>query len=293
MNRLKHNLVPCFKAAVKPSGELEMLVYEEIGVDYWSGGGITAKSIRQTLDSAGPYSSISVRINSPGGDAFEGVAIGNVLKSSGKPVNVYIDGIAASAASIIAMAGHTVTMANNSMMMIHNAWSICAGDASDMTKMADTLGKISASIAQTYVDKTGKSMEDVQALMDAETWMSAEDCVEGKFATAIAEENEPAMAMARGFKVLGKLKHLPDNLKPAAKVEPEPVQAAKEDPCECGCDECSAGNCSDCSNRDCTDENCTDCPMQAETGNESNLSLYQAKLWMLQKGIKVAPGQSA
>lgn len=278
-------LKPCFRASVTPAGEFELLVYEEIGEDWWSGGGITVKTVRAALDSAGAYSRISVRINSPGGNAFEGIAIGNALKATGKPIDVAIDGIAASAASIVAMCGTTITMAHNAMMMIHNAWSICAGDARDMNKMADTLDKISTSIAQTYVDKTGKPMAEVTALMDAETWMSAEECVAGGFATAIAEEpNEPALAMARGFRVLGKMKHLPEKLKPAAAV---PVnETSQTEFCECACQSCADGNCDDCTNKDCGDENCMDCPMQSEEEQASNLNLFIARQWEVEHGIR-------
>jgi ATP-dependent Clp protease, protease subunit len=161
-----------FRAALQEDGVFELLVYEEIGEDWWSGDGLTAKMFKQKLDSAGVYARIRVRINSPGGDAFEGIAIGNVLKSAGKPVDVIIDGIAASAASIIAMCGDTISMASNSMMMIHNAWTMAIGDSRAMAKMGDTLGKIDGAIAQTYVDKTGKPMAAIRALMDEETWMT-------------------------------------------------------------------------------------------------------------------------
>lgn len=282
-------LKPCFRASVNTSGDFELLIYEEIGEDWWSGGGITAKNVREELDRAGIYSKISLRINSPGGDAFEGIAIGNVLKATGKPIDVYIDGIAASAASIVAMCGTTITMAHNAMQMIHNAWAFCMGEASDMRKMGDTLEKISQSIAQTYVDKTGKTLAEVTAMMDAETWMSAEDCLANGFATAIAEQpNEPAMAMAKGFKVLGKMKKLPEELKNAKEPEPD------GDECECSCQACMDGECENCTNAACEDANCVDCPMQAEeAGNSappevrgaSNTSLYEALQWLTEKGI--------
>lgn len=280
---------PCFRASMTPTGEFEILIYEEIGYDWWSGGGITAKNVRDELDRAGSYSKISLRINSPGGDAFEGIAIGNVLKSTGKPIDVFIDGIAASAASIVAMCGTTITMAHNAMQMVHNAWCICAGEASDLRKMADTLEKISGSIAQTYVDRTGKSLEEITALMDAETWLSAEDCLANGFATAIAaEKNEPAMAMARNFKVLGKMKKVPDALKNAK--EPE------VDECDCSCQACTDGDCENCTNSACADVNCVDCPMQAGDAENSvaippaeqpasNLNLFQFRQWETERSF--------
>jgi ATP-dependent Clp protease protease subunit len=270
---------PFFRASVGSDGVLEMLVYEQIGADYWDDSGITAKSVKQQIDQAGMYSSILLRINSPGGDAFEGVAIGNLLRSTGKPVNVCVDGIAASAASIIAMAGTTITMASNAIMMIHKAWSYAVGNADDMRKTADSLDKVDGAIAQTYVDRTGKPKDDVMELMKAETWMSAQDCLDAGFCTTIADptEAEPvAMAMARKFKALARYAKVPKSLKP---TDPKAKQTAGE--CACDCQACSDGECENCSNSDCTDRNCEDCPMQSGTENTSNLSTYQA----IQHGI--------
>lgn len=287
---------PLFRAAMQSDGTLEILVYEEIGENYWTGSGVTAKSVKQQMDEAGPYNKIQIRINSPGGDAFEGMAIHNLIRAQGKPVEVCIDGIAASSASIIAMAGSTITMGHNAMMMIHNAWSACVGDANDMRKTAYTLDKVSASIAQTYVDRTGKSMDAVKALMDAETWMSADDCVKEGFATQIAkdDDDDSAMAMARGFKSLGRLKNLPEQLKASGDPEPAPAPdpqdptsdpdpAPAEPTCDCPCEACQSSNCADCTHDACACENCEDCPMKpdANTPEDSNLSAYEARLSFL------------
>src|ERR1019366_4627512 len=111
------------------------------------------------------------------GDLFEGVAIANVLKGAGKPVNIVIDGLAASAASLIAMAGDTITMGDGAMMMIHRAQGIVGGYSDDMRQMADTLDTVTASAADVYVARTGVKKEDVLKLMGAETWFSAQDCM--------------------------------------------------------------------------------------------------------------------
>lgn len=275
-------LEPSFKAALQADGVFELLIYEDIGEDWWSGGGVTAKLVKQKLDGAGSYNSVSVRINSPGGDAFEGVAIYNVLRALKKPINVHIDGIAASAASIIAMAGDTITMGPNTMMMVHNAWTICAGDGDDMRKCADTLDKISVSIGQTYVVKTGKTADEIKAIMDAETWMGAQECVDEGFATAIAEAAEgeaAAMALASSFKALAKLKHVPEALKPAKNDDSS---------CDCPCAPCQAGNCADCEcdgcdSMSCGSESC-DCGGSTEDSTEdSNLSQYEARLKLQKK----------
>lgn len=242
---------PLFRAALQSDGTLELLVYEEIGENYWSGGGVTAKTVKQQIDQAGPHTRLAVRINSPGGDAFEGVAIHNLLRAQGKPIDVFVDGIAASAASIIAMCGDTRTMGSNAMMMIHNAWSSCQGYADDMRKMADTLDKVSASVAQTYIDRAGLSKDKVKDLMDAESWLSAEDCVDLNLATAITKDDEnddAAMALARHFRALKLLKNVPDELKNDA--------ADGDAPCDCICDQCQNGNCDGCDCAGCDSQNC-------------------------------------
>lgn len=213
-------------AAAKKGSVLELLVYDTIGAD-WFGEGVTAKGVAAQMKAAGDYSSIRARINSPGGDVFEGVAIGNLLRSSGKPVAVIVDGVAASAASVIAMAGDTISMGQGAMMMIHNAWTITAGDAGSLRKTADTLEKVSASIAETYTTKTGKDAAAMQALMDAETWLSAEDCVREGFATEVApqsaEDQKQARALAASFHM--QFANTPDFGTVEPEETPEPVAA--------------------------------------------------------------------
>lgn len=291
-----------FRAALQSDGILELVIYEEIGFDWWTGGGITAKGVKEEIDRAGNYSSVLIRINSPGGDAFEGIAIYNLLRAQKKPIEVCVDGIAASAASIIAMAGDVITMGPNAMMMIHNAWAVCMGEAADMRKMADALDKISVSIAQTYVTKTGKTLEEVVALMDAETWMTAQECLELGFATAVAGDPNSAsagnaLALARTFKALKHMKRVPENLKTAPKNDPDP-----EVECSCDCEACQDGDCPNCSNPDCNDPNCVDCPMQGDASAaaiatapapESNLSLYEASATMLLRGQQKTDPQTA
>jgi ATP-dependent protease ClpP protease subunit len=249
---------PFFSADMRADGTLELLCYEDIGENFWTGGGVTAKLIKQQIDGAGDeYSNILLRINSPGGDVFESIAIFNLLRSQNKPIEVRIDGLAASAASLLAMAGDRIVMGANAMMMIHNAWSLCVGDASEMREMAKRLDKVSDVIAGTYVRRTARSMADVKALMDEETWMTAEEAVSAQFATVIDPEpdeqvEQNALAIARRFRgFLGNFKRVPDRF------------LSSSAQCECSCEECESGNCSRCSNEDCEDKACLDCPMQA------------------------------
>ena len=262
-----HARKPVFRAALQADGTLELLVYEDIGENYWSGGGVTAKTVKQQIDEAGPFTRLAVRINSPGGDAFEGIAIHNLLRAQKKPIDVYVDGIAASAASVIAMAGDTITMGNSAMLMIHNAWSNCTGYADDMRKMGDTLDKVSASVAQTYIDRAGLSAADVKDLMDAESWLSAQDCIGKGLATAIAENDEnddAAMALAGSFKALKRFKNAPRTLQAMHN------DAADGDACDCYCAPCQDGRCNECECRGCDAQNCEakncNCTQPAEPG---------------------------
>jgi ATP-dependent protease ClpP protease subunit len=261
-----------FRASMQ-GDTLELLVYEDIGPDYWSGDGVTAKTVKQQLDDAGSFNRIAVRINSPGGDAFEGSAILSLLRAQKKPVDVFVDGIAASAASLIAMAGDTITMGRTAMMMVHNPWTWCVGNAADMRQSADVLDKIGASMAQAYVDKTGKTAAEIKTILDAETWMSAEECVSEGFATAVAaagEDDDAAMALARSFKSLAKMKKVPEVLKAADRV------------CSCDCEACVDGNCAECDMEGCHDADCAaaGCPVGASV-DDSNLSQYEARLKLL------------
>jgi ATP-dependent Clp protease protease subunit len=173
-----------------------------------------------------------MRINSMGGDAFEAIAIHNMLRAQGKPIEACIDGLAASAASVIAMAGDTISMGSNAMMMIHNAQTGCQGYASDMRKTADILDKISNAVCQTYADRTGNSMEMCQKLMDAETWMTAHDCIKDNFATTLTEmppepdpDGDPDEDELRNSPLALTYRNLPERYK--AKV-PAPASAEQE-----------------------------------------------------------------
>jgi ATP-dependent protease ClpP protease subunit len=184
--------VVSFRAA---QGETEILVYGDIGESFWDDSGITAKGIKAQLDAASANDVIVVRINSPGGDAFEGVAICNILRDDSRRIVVKVDGTAISSASIVAMAGDEIRMADNALMMIHNPWTCVCGDSTEMRLMADRLDKVGAALAQTYVSRTGKSRDDIAAMMAAETWFSAEEAFEAGFATHIDGARDDAEAL--------------------------------------------------------------------------------------------------
>ena len=188
-----------FQAAATEGQSQTVSIHDAIGD--W---GVSAKMFLDELRKvAAPE--VNVEINSPGGDVFAGLAIYNGLRNSGKKVNVKVLGIAASAASLVAMAGDTIEMPENTFMMIHNPWTFAAGDADDLREQADLLDKIGYSLASTYARRTGKSAEEIQTLLAAETWFTAQEAVDAGFATAVT----PAFAAQASFDV----DRLPENVR--------------------------------------------------------------------------------
>lgn len=161
------------KAAAGGEKKTEVMIFDEIGI--W---GITAKDFATALKAIPDDHAITVRINSPGGSVFDGYAIFNALKSRAANVTTRVEGLAASMASIVALAGSKVTAAANSMFMIHNPWSGVAGDSEDLRKTADLLDKLTSQIVGIYAGKTNLPEEQVRAAMDAETWFTAEEAKE-------------------------------------------------------------------------------------------------------------------
>jgi ATP-dependent protease ClpP protease subunit len=264
-----------FMAAVK-SSVLEILIYDEIGENYWTGGGITASSVASAIKAAGTFSSISLRVNSPGGSCFDGVAIFNLLRAQGKPIEVFVDGIAASAASVIAMAGDTINIGVGAMLMIHNAMWGAYGDAQALRTAADAIETISVTVGEIYVQRSKKDAAAVKALMDAETWMNGAQAVEQGFADKVVNQDDAqaaqSMALARKFN-LKAFQHAPEEWKkgkPHASVNTE---------CECDCSACQDVGCSGCENDPCEAEGC-DCPNHEEMSSDSipDLEIYKHRL---------------
>lgn len=189
----EHHEAPKAYTIVAADDSAEILLYDVIGKDWWTGEGTTAKQFAADIKPL-KGKKLTVRINSPGGNVTDGTAIYNALKRHTGGVDVYIDGLAASMASVIAMAGETVTMSEGSLMMIHNPHSSVRGDEHDMRKAADVLSKHKASLLQAYTTKTGKDADEISSLMDEETWMTANEAYDLGFADAVTEE-EPVMAL--------------------------------------------------------------------------------------------------
>ena len=163
-------------------------MYDMIGSDGWSDG-VTAKRIASALRSIGSRD-VTVSINSPGGDFFEGLAIYNLLREHPHKVTVKVIGLAASAASIIAMAGDEIQVARSGFVMVHNAWSVVIGNRHDLRAAATVMDQFDASMAELYSAAAGITKEAAAALMDAETWMTGQAAVDAGFATALLAADE-------------------------------------------------------------------------------------------------------
>ncbi len=184
----------------------DIYIYDEIGM--W---GISARRFTEDLISLGNINHINLHIHSPGGEVFEGIAIYNQLKNHNATITVYIDGLAASMASVIAMVGDEIIMPTNAMMMIHKPWGVSWGDANDMRDYADLLDKVENVLIPAYMEKTGKTKEEIEAMLGEETWLTAEECVEHGFANTVIE---PVKAMASlSSKRIEEFKSMPNSLK--------------------------------------------------------------------------------
>lgn len=174
-------------SAQTDGGSTVIDLYDEIG--FW---GVTAKGFRSRLREA--EGDITLRINSPGGDVFDGIAIYNDLLAYPGKVRVEVTGLAASIASIIAMAGDEVVMAENAFIMIHNAWTIAMGNRHDFGDVAGVLTKIDDALARTYAAQSKAGIRDIKKMMDDETWMTAKEAVEHGFASSVSGHEGTAKA---------------------------------------------------------------------------------------------------
>ena len=171
--------------AIKASDENDNTIgiYDPIGYDYWDDSGVTAKRISAALRSL-DGADVVVNINSPGGDVFEGLAIYNLLREYKGHVTVRVLGVAASAASFIAMAADEIQIARAGFFMIHNAWTGLWGNRNDLRETADFLEQIDFTIADIYHVRSGLSMDELKADMDKERWINGLDAIDSGFADA-------------------------------------------------------------------------------------------------------------
>jgi ATP-dependent protease ClpP protease subunit len=208
---------PKFYALEKTAdNETTVTLYDEIGA-FGAGS-------KEFLADLGKLSGqhIHLRINSPGGSVIEGTAIYNALRRHEGGLTVHIDAMAASMASVIAMAGQPVYMADNALLMIHNPWTVSMGESKDLRKEADLLDKLKVNLRNAYVRKTGMEADRITEMMDAETWLDAVEAVALGFADAIEEgvaaaaTATPAQLRARFDKFAQGMTQQPENQEPAA-----------------------------------------------------------------------------
>lgn len=201
----------------------EARIYDYIGKDYWGdGSAVEAKKFIDSIQALGEIDELVLRINSPGGSVFEGTAIYNYLKNQKAKVTVYIDGLAASMATVIAMAGNEINIPENALFMIHNPFGVAYGEAKDMLKMADLLEKMKENAISAYL-KSGESSEAISQMMDSETWMTGKEAVKKGFATNLLDAVEAKACIGFDF---SRYKNAPESVKMSL---PAPVLVNKKE----------------------------------------------------------------
>lgn len=186
----------------------DLYIYGDI-VDYkWYEEDVTANDVRNKL-ALFNGTELNVHINSYGGDVFTGIAIYNLLKNLKAHVNVYVDSCACSIASVIAMAGDTIYMPKNTLMMIHNCWTFAQGNSKDLRKQADDLDVIMEASIESYMTKFKGTREELQELLDNESWLTASECVELGLADEILLQNEEGIQQSVAlFNLLEKVRNV-------------------------------------------------------------------------------------
>lgn len=199
--------------------EAEISIFGDIGFSWW-GDGVEVAGFKKDWDKIKSKKNIHVLINSPGGDVFDGVAIYNIIATERAKVDVEIIGLAASAASIVALAGSSLAIDDGALFMIHNASGMVWGTGDDMRDMADTLDKVGGSLIDIYNANSDLDRDEIQAAMDAETWYTAAEAVEAGFATEAVDNGEIA---AKVFDLARyKYAHVPSEMLASAQPEAFP-----------------------------------------------------------------------
>lgn len=177
----------------------DVFIFGEIVSFKWDDTDTTAASFQKDLKELGEVSQINLHINSPGGSVFEGIAIGNMLRQHKARVVAHVDALAASIASVIVASCDEVIMPENSMLMIHNPWTISMGNAKELRKQADDLDKIAESSVVTYLAKAGEKLteEKIKQIMDEETWMSAQEAYNYGLCDVVESANQVAASISQ------------------------------------------------------------------------------------------------
>ena len=194
-------MTKCFDfRAARADAPAEILIYREIGGDSWTTDGLTASAFRTLLDGLTDVLELVVRINSPGGSVWDGFAIYNALLEHPARIIVYVDGLAASIASVITRAGDRVIMGRGAQLMIHDPWQLALGNAEQLRKAADVLEQVGEGLVDAYVRRTRQSREKIAEWMGAETWFNADEAVAQGFADETLDEaDDDALRLAAQF----------------------------------------------------------------------------------------------
>ena len=211
----------------------ELYLYGEISQSTWWGDEITPKQFKNDLDALGDVDTLNVYINSPGGDVFAGWSIINILQRHKAQKVGYNDGLAASVAFDIFQSMDKRIAMQNSMFMSHNCWAIVMGNRFDLRKMADEMEKIDGMMAETVAKKSGKTIEEVSAIQDAETWYTATEAVSEGFADELSEPKQIAACITPTW--LAMYKHPPEGLEKGLEAAEQggifmPVEQGDEQP---------------------------------------------------------------
>ncbi len=207
------------------SADATLYLYDVIDA-YW---GISAKEVAQAIAGLDAATTLHLRINSPGGDVFEARAIAAAIAQHGGKTVAHIDGLAASAATTIASAADEVEIVDGGFYMIHNAWTFAMGNKHDMRETAALLDKVDGAIVGDYAKRTGASAEQITTWMDAETWFTAQEAVDNKFADRLATSEKlsnPGNSSPKTFNLAVFDKTPQALLAPPEQPDPEPVDAA-------------------------------------------------------------------
>ena len=175
-------------ATASETADNSISILDVIGKE-WDGGGVTAKRIASALRAIGDRD-VVVNVNSPGGSFFEGVAIYNLLRKHPSKITVNVIGLAASAASVIAMAGDEIRIAKSAFMMLHNAWGVCVGNKHDMVDVSKTLDQFDAAMRGVYADRSGIDEKEIGKIMDGETWFSGKAAIDAGLADSLLQDDE-------------------------------------------------------------------------------------------------------
>ncbi|MBJ8026581.1 head maturation protease, ClpP-related [Bacillus cereus group sp. N21] len=168
--------------------EADLYMYGTISAYSWYDG-ISSSKVREQLKNI-TAKTINIHVNSGGGDVFESIAISNLLKNHSAQIVIHIDGLAASGASVIAMAADKIIMPKNTMMMIHRAWTYAAGNAEGLRKVADRLDKIDTAVTESYTSRFVGERNELEELLAEETWLTAEECKTFGFCDEMVDEIE-------------------------------------------------------------------------------------------------------